>query len=528
MGKRHLTRREVLDSIALLGAGSLLLPVGALETGFADTRPTGVIRGALRDRASGQPVPAKVRVSSIESGETLFPAGAIKTMPKRAPKRFFYARGSYEIAVPPGMYQIEVARGLCHESLTEFVTVTAGITRVIDFSIPALLDARRSGWFSANTHTHYHLDIEEDPDDRLRIVPPAEALDISVLSYAVRNELPYPSNKYAVGRLPQFSRDGCLIDMGQETRNDAGPLSAGYGHCLFMNLPHVVEPVSTGVLSRAARSYTPEGKAPDFPTVSMLAAEARRLGGLTLWCHNGGGMEMAVAVALGHVDAFNVADGQEAIYERYYRLLDCGIRLPLSTGTDWWIYDHNRVFAAVEGQFSYESWIAALRAGRSFVTNGPLLFLTVDGRSPGATLRTPGPYKVEARALSRVPFERIELVVNGAVVAEQSAVGGREARLEREIRVEGGGWIAARAAGAAKTYAGFVVFAHTSPVYVQAEGAGLRRRAETAGTFVDEIEESMRVIRKTYKFASDADKAIALGRFEEGRQFYARVVAGKP
>ena len=96
---------------------------------------------------------------------------------------------------------------------------------------------------------------------------------------------------------------------------------------------------------------------------------------------------LTVAAALGHVDAFNVADGQEAIYERYYRLLNCGIRLPLSTGTDWWIYDHNRVYAQVNGNFSYEAWIAALRGGRTFVTNGPLLFLTVNGQGPGATLR---------------------------------------------------------------------------------------------------------------------------------------------
>jgi hypothetical protein len=526
MGRNHLSRREVLNSIALLGSGSLLLPARVLYGGSADSRATGVIRGALLDQVTNQGVPAKICVTSLESGENMFPASSIKTMPKRAPKRFFYARGSYEIAVPTGMYQIEAVRGIAHEPVTQFATAVAGTTCTVDFRIPTLLDMHGPGWYSANTHTHYHLDIEEDPDQRLRIVPPAEALDISVLSYAVRNELPYPSNRYKVGRLPDFSRDGSLIDMGQETRNDGGGITMGYGHCLFVNLPHVVEPVSTGVLARTSRSYTPDGKAPDFPTISMLAEEARRLGGVTIWCHNGSGMEMPVAVALGHVDAFNVADGQEAIYERYYRLLNCGIRLPLSTGTDWWIYDHNRVFAQVNGTFSYEGWIAALRGGRTFVTNGPLLFLTVNGQGPGSTVRGGDPLKVEVRAISRVPFERVEILVNGAVVAEQSSANRREVRIEREIPIEGSGWIAARVSGATKTYAGFTTFAHTSPIYIEVEGI-LARKAETAGAFVDEIENFMRFIKKSYKFAGDADRALALGRFEQGRLFYARTAAGK-
>ena len=75
----------------------------------------------------------------------------------------------------------------------------------------------------------------------------------------------------------------------------------------------------------------------------------------------------------------------------------------------------------------YEAWIAALRGGRTFVTNGPLLFLTVNGQGPGATVRGADPLKVEVRAVSRVPFERVEIVLNGAVVAEQSAVNRREA-----------------------------------------------------------------------------------------------------
>jgi hypothetical protein len=49
------------------------------------------------------------------------------------------------------------------------------------------------------------------------------------------------------------------------------------------------------------------------------------------------------------------------------------------------------------------------------------------------------------------------------------------------------------------------------------------RKAEVAGAFVDEIEESMQFIRKSYRFAKDADRALALGRFEEGRRVFGKV-----
>jgi hypothetical protein len=233
-------------------------------------------------------------------------------------------------------------------------------------------------------------------------------------------------------------------------------------------------------------------------------------------------MEAPVAAALGQMDAYNVADGLEAEYSRYYSLLNCGFRLPASSGTDWWIYDHNRVFVQVEGSFTYDTWIAGLRAGRTFVSNGPLLEFSVNGKSPGSVLEASERVKVRARALSRLPFDRLEIVQDGHVVAEQASIGGREAVLERELAVEHGGWIAARISGGAKTHANYPVFAHTSPVYLRVTQTPYRR-AEAAGSFIDEIEQSIRFIRKVYKFGSDRDRAVALGRFESAKAVFGKV-----
>ena len=81
-----------------------------------------------------------------------------------------------------------------------------------------------------------------------------------------------------------------------------------------------------------------------------------------------------------------------------------------------------------ERPFTYENWMAAVRAGNTFVTVGPLAELKVEGRSPGDKLELPATggtvnvsWKVESVSL---PLERVEIVVGG-LAAEQVTVGGQ-------------------------------------------------------------------------------------------------------
>ena len=48
--------------------------------------------------------------------------------------------------------------------------------------------------------------------------------------------------------------------------------------------------------------------------------------------------------------------------------------------------------------------------------------------------------------------------------------------------------------------------------------------AEAIGAFMDEIERSKRLIRKTFRFESDRQRALAVGKFEEGRAAYAKLL----
>ena len=78
------------------------------------------------------------------------------------------------------------------------------------------------------------------------------------------------------------------------------------------------------------------------------------------------------------------------ILDLYCHYLSAGFRIPASAGSANGVakiaLGYNRSYVYLGKQFSYETWLAGQRAGRNFVTNGPMLFVTVNGKRPGAVL----------------------------------------------------------------------------------------------------------------------------------------------
>ena len=84
--------------------------------------------------------------------------------------------------------------------------------------------------------------------------------------------------------------------------------------------------------------------------------------------------------------------------EVWYRLLNCGFRLPAGAGTDAMTnfaslrgpVGMNRVFVHSGPKLEYRGWLAALKAGRTFVTNGPLVSFSLGRQGAGRRDRAAG------------------------------------------------------------------------------------------------------------------------------------------
>jgi hypothetical protein len=154
-----------------------------------------------------------------------------------------------------------------------------------------------------------------------------------------------------------------------------------------------------------------------------------------------------------------------------------------------------RTYARLQPEegFNYKNWVEAVRAGRTFVTNGPLLSFDVDGREPGSAVQPSASsptVRVRAEARSVVPFDRLELLANGKVVAETAAGSPTSAVLETNVPLPTAGWLAARCRGEHQLLhrpANQRAFAHTSPVYVQTEGQPAPVDTAVLNRFVAEL-----------------------------------------
>src|SRR5439155_314947 len=109
--------------------------------------------------------------------------------------------------------------------------------------------------------------------------------------------------------------------------------------------------------------------------------------------------ELPIDVALGKVDYLEVMGYSDHLITSgiWYRLLNCGFRVPAGAGTDAFPNFASlrgppglvRVYARSGPRLDHARWLAAIKAGRTFVTNAPLLSFTLDGREPGEEIRLP-------------------------------------------------------------------------------------------------------------------------------------------
>jgi hypothetical protein len=153
---------------------------------------------------------------------------------------------------------------------------------------------------------------------------------------------------------------------------------------------------------------------------------------------------------------------------------------------------------------TYSGWIEAVREGRCFATNGPLLRFDVDGLGPGETLDLSAPgatARLRASASSLGHFDRLELLVHEQVIATAPgrSDGSRwSAEVEATLTVTEPGWVAARCVGGGMP--GHPVFAHTAPTYLRIDGR-YRREPTSLDAIRRMVEQTREWVEQHGRFA---------------------------
>ncbi|HTC85772.1 MAG TPA: CehA/McbA family metallohydrolase, partial [Candidatus Acidoferrum sp.] len=378
---------------------------------------------------------------------------------------YAYVPGTFQIDLPVGAVEVEVVKGFDHRPVRQRLLVDPE-TRELAITLDRPIDMRALGWQSSDSHVHFLA-----PSTALLQAAAEDLTFVHVLATQLGDEFTsVPDLSWGTQQDPSGRH---TVFVGTENRQNM------LGHLALLGARRPVMPLAAG--------GAPEGRI-GAEITELLADWADR-------CHAEGGLvagahfplplaEIAADIVAGRIDAVEMqvfAPGLDnpSILE-WYRFLNCGYRVPVLGGTDKMSAEVPvgavRTYARLDPDEvpTFETWAAAVRAGRTFATSGPVIELSLDGHEPGDVLFLPaagGHLEARVRARAAQPIiGSLELVVNGRVVAAEDAPRGTDdLRLDAVVEVKTGAWIAARSRSGHEIHSAFStsMASHTSPVYVE-------------------------------------------------------------
>ncbi len=376
---------------------------------------------------------------------------------------------------------------------------------------------QREGWYSGDTHVHFL-----DPRSALRELR-GEDLNVVNILATKWGEL-ITNVEHFIGAPSPLSGGDEIVYVGEETRH-------GFlGHTILLNLKELVYPLTWG----GPGEGVPGGF--DYPAMAHQADKAHAQGGLVTWAHFPGPTgELAVDIALGKIDAIDLLTWGDAFRETgrappaqtWYRFLNVGFDVPATAGTDK-MYNNQvvgsvRTYAHVDGPFTYEAWLDGVRAGRTFVTTGPMVTFSAAGRTLGERIEAGDGEALPVRATvsSRWPVDRIEIIEGGTVVATmENEDGARDLVFETEVTVSRSSWVAARTyASHELPYNGVPVMAHTSPIYIDVAGRP-RRSPEDTAFLAEWTDRAIEWARTEARFQYETQREEVIALFERAKAIY--------
>jgi len=469
-----------------------------------------------------------------------------------APDLFFqpqvYRANGEAILLPEGTYTVTSSMGPEYQPQTKQVQLTATGSNEVSFAMERWINPSKYGWYSGDHHvhaagcSHYQNPTEGvRPEDMVRQI---EGEKLNVGAVLTWGPCYYYQKQFFSGKDHPLSKPGELMHYDLEVSgfpsSHAGHLvllgltDQDYPHCVRIeqwptwDLPIVRWGKSQGALVGFAHSGWGLGvKSRELPNYEIPGFDSI------------GANEYIVDVT--HPDAVDFISTMDTPYvwelNIWYHTLNVGFRTRISGETDFpCITDarvgQGRVYAKVDGPLSYSGWVDALRAGRSYVSDGRSHLMdfnvnnvevgtdasevkltgkgTVKARVKVSAFLNPvalgpegmpsdrgNPFWTDAlnnrnistdsihdRPMDRQPFwhiERarigntrevpVELVKNGKPVARKNIVAdGSVQDLGFDVPIERSSWVAIRILGSS----------HTNPIFVLVDGKPIRASHESA------------------------------------------------
>jgi hypothetical protein len=456
---------------------------------------------------SGTPVPCRVHLRGAD--------GAVwSTSAWPSFDDHFVFSGLATFPMEPGSYTYEIERGPEYRPVRGSFQVDASGPKVLNLRLDRLTDLANEGWYSGDLHIH------RKPED-VPLLMRAEDLYVGPVVTWWNSDEPKESVP-AAHPLMQFDGRRFMDATAGEDERQGGAL-------LYFRLakPLVLPPSMRN--EKGQITHREGDERDEYPAPAELARSAREQPGAHIDIEKPFWWDTPTWVGLGIADSMGIAHNQmtrasvhngEAwgkwrtahVYEEgpsghalwtediYYHVLDAGVRLAPSAGSASGALPnpvgYDRVYVHLENGLDYDAWWRGLRAGHSFVTNGPLLLVSANGNLPGHVFLASPKEKVDialqTRVMSNEPIGRVEVIRDGRVAQTGTYAADGGTVSFAPLSFDRSGWFLVRAI--AERTDNFR-FASTAPFYVEIQPTPRRISRSWAQFFIDWIEERMGRLR---------------------------------
>jgi hypothetical protein len=377
----------------------------------------------------------------------------------------YQTSGEFSIELPAGNWTISIERGYEYLPITSNFAVKTTDNQISKtFTLRRWINLPKRGWYSGDVHVHHPTNR---PGFRDYLLAYAKAEDLHLVNILemghhgvgvdgaghVHQGTDFPQQGF--GQKFRVHKDNYWLVSGQEDPRDR------FGHIIGLNIEQMV---------RDTTLY-------DYYDLVFknLKMQPGALIGFAHFAWNVSWNAQNVTTGFPWYVTTNQIDFVELLQFLklntldYYEYLNLGFRITAAAGSDFpWASTIGEVRTMVYTgkNFNADSWFTGLKAGNTYVTNGPALFFTADGKMPGSEIvkQQGESIKISVKALSNPAMGTIKKLAvynNQGLVAELDKKNNSDSiELNLSHRLKRSQWIAA----VVNCDNGAV--AHTTPVYV--------------------------------------------------------------
>ena len=377
----------------------------------------GLIVGRVLDAQTGQVAPCTVTIRTSE--------GAI-LVENASFKGGFRSIGLFEKAVPPGATVISISKGFDFVAVERHVNLYAGKRTELTFQLQRRTPLLNQGWYCGDNHAHMIHGEQKVTVDFPYVALAARAEGLDYLSLAQQWNIPQATPDQLETACTRVSTPDFKLTWNMEAPKNywRGDVSKCLGHGWTLAMRGYTSDGRDAIqdLTRmSAWDYEREKPStPNFESHRLIHA----LGGIVSYTHpcrwwwgrwGGKGsypleeakfisnlaQELPYDTVVGPTyDTIDILmqpherAANERAQQLWYMLLNQGYRIP-ATGSSDRTFDNEgrgvpgriRVYSRLDGEFTIPRVAESIKAGRNFVTSGPLLVFEIGPHQVGDIIR---------------------------------------------------------------------------------------------------------------------------------------------